>query len=194
MYAIRGNKYMEIIIVSDNYYLLSGMLNSKIFPIYLSQQDDVEGTLSSLCWGNRVVVATECIHLREKIIDFLKRRGCYYFILLPDIGKNNHFKLGDIIFASMNLTPEHLISMASSTTFRPANLLTLRESQVLKLFHLKNISIAKILSISEKTTSGYRMSIQYKLKMRTKNSIAMLRVQKSIMQCGFQSHIVSENE
>jgi len=183
---------MEIIIISDNYYLLSGMLNSKILPIYLLHADDVETKLSSLYRDRRVVIAIECIHLREKIIDFLKQRECDYFILLPDIGKNYHFKLGDIIFASMNLTPEHLIHIVTTRTSRPTNLLTLRESQVLKLFHLKNVSIAKLLSISEKTTSGYRMSIQYKLKMRTKNSIAMLRVQKSIMQCSFQSHVFNE--
>lgn len=191
---MKGNNYMETFIISDNYYLLSGMLHSKISPIYLPQPEEVETTLSSLSRDSRVVIATECIHLRKKIIDFLKRRKCNYLILLPDIGKNSHFKLDGVIFASMNLTPEHLIRITSTTTFRSSNLLTLRESQVLKLFHLKNISIAKTLSISQKTTSGYRMSIQYKLKMRTKNSIAMLRVQKSIMQCGFQSHIVNESE
>lgn len=184
---------MDITIISDNYYLLSGMQNTRILPIYLSRATDVETTLSTFYREKRIVVATECIHLRKNIIDFLKQRECDYFILLPDIGKNNHFKLGDIIFASMNLTPEHLIHIVTTRTFRPSNLLTLRESQVLKLFHLKNISIAKLLSISEKTTSGYRMSIQYKLKMRTKNSIAMLRVQKSIMQCGIQPHVLSES-
>ncbi|MFG6654538.1 LuxR C-terminal-related transcriptional regulator [Scandinavium sp. M-37] len=183
---------MDIIIVSDNYYLLSGIQNSKMRPIYLPQLADVQANLSFLHRENRVIIATECIHLRKKIIDFLRRRECHFFILLPDIGKNNHFKLGNVIFASMNLTPEHLMRIATTKTIRPTNLLTLRESQVLKLFHLRNISVAKLLSISEKTTSGYRMSIQYKLKMRSKNSIAMLRVQKSILQCGSHTALCSD--
>lgn len=174
---------MSITIVSDNYYFLSGMQNSKINSIYLPHSGHIDAALSSLYRKGNIVVATECIHMRKEIIKSLKKGDCNYLILLPDIVKNNHFKLGGIIFASMNLTAERLISIITTKTCKDVKPLTLRESQVLKLFHLSNSSIARILSISIKTTSGYRMSIHKKFKMKAKNNIAMLRAQKTILQC-----------
>ncbi|ECG6272628.1 response regulator transcription factor, partial [Salmonella enterica subsp. enterica serovar Napoli] len=58
---------------------------------------------------------------------------------------------------------------------------THREYDVLKLVHLENKKIAKRLKLSQKTTSTYRVKIQEKMHMRTKNQLAMHRVKSAIL-------------
>lgn len=176
-------------IISDNYYFLAGIESNNILPIYLSNNSDICDVLMSSILGGNVIIAVECIRLRVQIIEVIRSQITHYYVLMPEILKNRYFKIGEVIFASMNLTTQFLNHITTIKTTKPGYLLTLRESQVLDFFYLKNNSIARILALSEKTISAYRRSILVKFKLDTANHMAMIRIQKSIAHCNIQHHI-----
>ncbi|EKS6650384.1 TPA: response regulator transcription factor [Enterobacter hormaechei subsp. hoffmannii] len=167
-------------ILSDNYYFLTGIKSSKNLPIHLSHNSNLQERLAPSSLVGNIIIAVECIQLRIETIEFIKSQTSHYYVLLPEIIKNKHFKIGEVIYASMKLTTEYLHRITTIKTSRPRYLLTQRESQILELSYLKNISIARILSLSEKTISTYRRSISSKFNLNLTNHMAMIRIQKTI--------------
>jgi DNA-binding CsgD family transcriptional regulator len=174
---------MKIIFVSDNYFLTSGMQQENISTVHIENKANTLSESTLLSFAGKFIVAIESLHLRNKLIMQLKKYKQNYIVLLPDVAKNKHFKFGSVIFSSLNATPKYIQKIAYIPTESSPNKLTMREKQVLSVFHLKNTTIARIFSISQKTVSGYRISILYKLKIKSKNNIAMLRIQDAIAQC-----------
>lgn len=171
---------IKCLFISDNYYLCNGMLGDKFNAIYISSEDNCAMFSSDILQSDYVVIATENTSMCCKLLKKLQKYGLFLIVLLPYIEKNTYFKINKIVYSSLASTPFFLKRLSLS----PPNItdchLTRREKQVLAVCHLDNKVIAKIFSISQKTASGYRMSLQSKLNLNVKNHLAMLRLQSII--------------
>lgn len=110
-------------------------------------------------------------------------------VLMQDIIKDHCFKIGGVVFSSLECTPHYIQKIAHYFPMQRQSVLTRRELDILDIFHLQNVNIARELNISQKTASGHRVNIQHKLRMKSKNTLAMLRIKTAISRSsGTQLH------
>ena len=171
---------MNISFVSDNYYLCSG-IESQVFDAYqISSSQEIDGYLKTHNPAHYLVVGIENLFLRDDFIKKLNSLNVKYMVLMQDIIKDHCFKIGDVVFSSLECSPHYIQKIARYFPKPRQNVLTQRELDILDVFHLKNVKIARELDISQKTASGHRVNIQHKLRMKSKNTLAMLRIKTAI--------------
>ena len=167
---------MKSLFVSDDYYLATGIDGLGLDSFHLSSNDDVNQTLWKGYAVDVIIVAVYCEKRRQQIVSAMNKYERHCIVLLQDIMDNHHFKVGNITYASFNCSIYYLKRIIIEGIGKPAQKFTRREMQILSLFHLRNADIAKKFNISQKTASGYRISIQNKLRMKSKNNIANIRL------------------
>lgn len=171
---------MNISFVSDNFYLCTG-IESQVFDSHqISDKRDIDAYLESYNQDNYLVVGIENLFLRDYFIKKVNQLHLKYMILMQDIIKDHCFKIGDVVFSSMECTPHYIQKIVRYFPKPRQNVLTQRELDILEVFHLQNVKIARELDISQKTASGHRVNIQHKLRMKSKNTLAMLRIKTAI--------------
>jgi Response regulator containing a CheY-like receiver domain and an HTH DNA-binding domain len=180
---------MNISFVSDNYYLCSG-IESQVFATHqISNKQEIDGYLKAYNPAHYLVVGIENLFLRDDFIKKLNRLNVKYMVLMQDIIKDHCFKIGDVVFSSLECSPHYIQKIARYFPKPRQNVLTQRELDILDVFHLQNVKIARELDISQKTASGHRVNIQHKLRMKSKNTLAMLRIKTAISRSsGSQLH------
>lgn len=180
---------MNINFVSDNFYLCSG-IESQVFDSHqITSKRGIDVYLQSYNKENYLVVGIENLFLRDHFIKKVNKLGLKYMILMQDIIKDHCFKIGDVVFSSLECTPHYIQKIARYFPKPRQNILTQRELDILDVFHLQNVRIARELDISQKTASGHRVNIQHKLRMKSKNTLAMLRIKTAISRSnGSQLH------
>ncbi|HAV1788614.1 TPA: response regulator transcription factor [Enterobacter hormaechei subsp. xiangfangensis] len=177
---------MSIKFLSDNYYLCAGASHANISIKFIEGIKDI----NSLHYANpacRYVVAIEQDHLRNMAIKYLKKSACRYVVLLNEIEQDHHVKIDGIIYSSLQFSLEPFKRMLQVLNVLRSHHFTRREYDVLKLSHLENHEIARQLNLSAKSTSTYRIKIQEKLNMRTKNMLSMHRIKSAIVDQRFKS-------
>ncbi|MGL4726821.1 MAG: LuxR C-terminal-related transcriptional regulator [Scandinavium sp.] len=152
-------------------------------------KSDIDSYLSDYNPANYLVVGIENLFLRDYFINKVNQLSIKYMVLMQDIIKDHCFKIGDVVFSSMECTPHYIQKIARYFPKPRQNVLTQRELDILDVFHLQNVKIARELDISQKTASGHRVNIQHKLRMKSKNTLAMLRIKTAISRSnGSQLH------
>ncbi|HAS1182152.1 TPA: response regulator transcription factor [Enterobacter cloacae] len=177
---------MSITFLSDNYYLCAGASCANIRTEFIKGIKDID----IIHYANpacHYVVAIEQDLLRNMAIWHLKKSACRYVVLLKEIEQDHHVKIDGIIYSSLRFTLEPFKRMLHVFNIIRSHHLTRREYDVLKLSHLENHAIARELNLSAKTTSTYRIKIQEKLNMRTKNMLSMHRIKSAIVDQRFKS-------
>ncbi|MDX6019346.1 LuxR C-terminal-related transcriptional regulator [Scandinavium sp. V105_16] len=180
---------MNISFVSDNFYLCTG-IESQLFDSHqITCKHDIDMYLQAYNPENYLVVGIENLFLRDYFIKTVKRLNVKYMILMQDIIKDHCFKIGDVVFSSLECSPHYIQKIVRYFPKPRQNVLTQRELDILDVFHLQNVKIARELDISQKTASGHRVNIQHKLRMKSKNTLAMLRIKTAISRSnGSQLH------
>jgi len=171
---------MSAILLSDNYYLCSGIQSSKVATLFICGELEIEKLRKTNVFTN-VIIAIEQDSLRNNVIRAIKKARSRYIVLLKAIESDSYVKIDNIIYSSLrfNLQPLQYLVKFYHSLHQQA--FTRREYDVLKLVHLENKKIAKRLKLSQKTTSTYRVKIQEKMHMRAKNQLAMHRVKSAIL-------------
>lgn len=171
---------MSISFVSDNHYLCAG-IESQVFDSHkIISKNDIDMYLQSYNPSNYLVVGIENLFLRDYFIKKVNTLSLKYMVLMQDIIKDHCFKIGDVVFSSMECSPHYIQKIVRYFPKPRQNILTQRELDILEVFHLQNVKIARELDISQKTASGHRVNIQHKLRMKSKNTLAMLRIKTAI--------------
>ncbi len=171
---------MRAILLSDNYYLCSGVQGSRVDTLFICGELEIEKLRKTSAFTN-IIIAIEHDSLRNNVIRAIKKSRSRYIVLLNVIESGRYVKIDNIIYSSLrfNLQPlQYLMEFYHSVR---QHTFTRKEYDVLKLVHLENNKIAKRLNLSHKTTSTYRMKIQEKMHMRTKNQLAMHRVKSALL-------------
>lgn len=158
---------MHTVILSDNYYLCSGIHCSRINALFISDETDLEQLIEVSAFRD-VIIAIAHDNLRNKVIKQIRQEKSRYIVLLNEIEPDCYIKIDNIIYSSLRFTLQPLQHLISFFPHFRQHHFTRREYDVLKLAHLENHKIAKRLSLSQKTTSTYRIKIQEKLNMRAK--------------------------
>ncbi|WP_422731063.1 helix-turn-helix domain-containing protein [Leclercia pneumoniae] len=171
---------MNVLFLSDNYYLYAGLSQTRITPWLISSREDID-YLRQITTDWKFIIAIEQYELRNRAISCIRKKRSQYIVLMNEIEKDNYVKIDDIVYASLSfelLPLKHLIRYYDALRKQS---LSRREYEVLKLSHMENWQIAKRLKLSEKTTSTYKVKIQEKMNMKTKNVLAMNRVKSAII-------------
>lgn len=171
---------MNLSFVSDNFYLCTGLESQVFDTCQITSKNDIDCYLASYSTPHYLVVGIENLFLRDYFIKQVNKCSIKYMVLMQDIIKDHFFKIGDVVFSSLNCTPHTIQNIARYLPKSRHNVLTQREMDILDIFHLQNVTIARELDISQKTASGHRVNIQHKLRMKTKNTLAMLRLKTAI--------------
>ncbi|MEX9253123.1 LuxR C-terminal-related transcriptional regulator [Pseudenterobacter timonensis] len=177
---------MNVIFLSDNYYLCVGTSRARFNVTFVEGMKEVN-TLCDLPPSCTCVVAIEHNVLRNEAIKHLKKRGCRYIVLLNEIEQGCYVKINNTVYSSLHFNIKRLRRLLHFLHSLKQSHFTRREYDVLKLSHLENNKIARALQLSEKTTSTYRVKIQEKLNMRAKNMLAMHRIKSVIVDQRFES-------
>ncbi len=171
---------MNVLFLSDNYYLHTGMSQTHITPRLISSNKDIRN-LNRIRTNWRFIIAIEQYELRNQVISCIRKKRSQYIVLMNEIEKDNYVKIDDIVYASLSfelLPLKHLIQYYDALRKQS---LSRREYEVLKLSHMENRQIAQHLKLSEKTTSTYKVKIQEKMNMKAKNVLAMNRIKSAII-------------
>ncbi|MGU3415347.1 LuxR C-terminal-related transcriptional regulator [Enterobacteriaceae bacterium C34A] len=171
---------MHISFVSDNYYLCSGIESQTFDSHQITSRRSIDAYLQSCHPDRYLVVGIENLFLRDYFIKKVNQLSLQYMVLMQDIIKDHCFKIGDVVFSSLECSPHYLQKIVRVFPKPRQNVLTQRELDILDVFHLQNVKIARALDISQKTASGHRVNIQHKLRMKSKNALAMLRIKAAI--------------
>ncbi|MBZ0059780.1 MULTISPECIES: helix-turn-helix transcriptional regulator [Leclercia] len=175
---------MRTVFLSDNYYLCSGIHCSKLNTVFMSDDADLD-QLDELGTFRDVIIAIAHDGLRNQVIKKVRQEKSRYIVLLNEIEADCYIKIDNIIYSSLRFTLQPLQHLINFFPHFRQHHFTRREYDVLKLVHLENHKIARRLSLSQKTTSTYRIKIQEKLNMRAKNMLAMHRVRSAIIDSSF---------
>lgn len=180
---------MNIHFVSDNYYLCAG-IESQVFDTHqITSKRSIDAWLQSCHRDHYLVIGIENLFLRDYVIKKVNQLSLQYMVLMQDIIKDHCFKIGGVVFSSLECTPHYIQKIAHYFPTQRQSVLTRRELDILDIFHLQNVNIARELDISQKTASGHRVNIQHKLRMKSKNTLAMLRIKTAISRSsGAQLH------
>lgn len=100
---------------------------------------------------------------------------------MHEIEANSAVRIDNIIYSSMYFSAHPFKQLMRFYRALRRHSFTRREYDVLNLFHMENHQIAKKLKLSQKTTSTYRVRIQEKLNMRSKNILALTRMKSAIV-------------
>ncbi|EGH2863391.1 response regulator transcription factor [Salmonella enterica] len=171
---------MSAILLSDNYYLCSGVQGSHVETLFIRGELEIEKLRGTSTFSD-IIIAIEHDSLRNNVIRAIKKAKSRYIVLLSAIESDCYVKIDNIIYSSLRFNLQPLQYLVEFYHTLRQHTLTRRECEVLKLVHLENHEIAEHLKLSQKTTSTYRVKIQEKFNMRAKNSLAMQRVKSAIL-------------
>lgn len=171
---------MSINFVSDNYYLCNGIKSSLFNTRLIQNHLDIEQFFRNYRPYQQLVVAINNLYLLDDFISRVNKLKIYCIVLMQDVLKDHAFRIGNITFSSLYCSAHFILNISHQPLPSHLQLLTQREMDFMDLFHLQNVTIAKTLDISQKTASGHRINIQNKLRMKSRNSLAMLRM-KSVL-------------
>lgn len=171
---------MKFVFISDNYYLCTGVSSAQASTRLIRDDEDIR-SLYQVDPELDFIIAIEQDTLRNNTIRHVKALKKDYIVLMHEIEANSAVRIDNIIYSSMyfNAHPFHQL-MRFYRALRKHSF-TRREYDVLNLFHMENHQIAKKLQLSQKTTSTYRVRIQEKLNMRSKNILALTRMKSAII-------------
>lgn len=171
---------MNFLFISDNYYLCTGVSSAQAATQLIRDDDDIR-CLNQVNTDLEFIIAIEQDKLRNNTIKQVKRLKQDYIVLMHEIAANSAVRIDNIIYSSMYFSAPPFPQLTRFYRALRRHSFTRREYDVLNLFHMENHQIAKKLKLSQKTTSTYRVRIQEKLNMRSKNILALTRMKSAIV-------------
>jgi len=168
---------MEILFISDNSYFCMGIEPSGMSSHHIEPKGNLHGIIQQHNQYAFFVIAVKNQQIRSYIIKDALRKKLKCIVMVDDIVKEHHFKLGGIIYASSNYNLDKLKRLFVCYAANKQIQLTLREQYVFNFSHLSNNHIADALRISVKNVSGYRQSIVNKMMLKNRNGLITFRKQ-----------------
>ncbi|WP_336212417.1 LuxR C-terminal-related transcriptional regulator [Enterobacter sp. P82] len=172
--------------VSDNYFLCKGVPSTGFFVKYVNDILEIK-ELSYLNNTSSVIVAIENEVLRDRTTSLLRDLNTPHIVMLDEIKKDTAVKIDSGIYSSLRSSMKYISNLANNREKVKQTYLTNREYDFFKLAHLSNKRIARLMNISEKTTSAYRIKVRNKLNLRSSNHLLMYRALNTI-------NVASESE
>lgn len=171
---------MNFLFISDNYYLCTGVSSAQAATRLIRDDEDIR-SLYQVDPELNFIIAIEQDTLRNSTIRHVKALKKDYIVLMHEIEANSAVRIDNIIYSSMYFSAHPFHQLMRFFRALRTHSFTRREYDVLNLFHMENHQIAKKLQLSQKTTSTYRVRIQEKLNMRSKNILALTRMKSAII-------------
>ncbi|HAV1831642.1 TPA: helix-turn-helix transcriptional regulator [Enterobacter hormaechei subsp. steigerwaltii] len=171
---------MDIVYISDNYYLCAGAESLLATAITLRDTSDINEELLGAIQGKYPVVSIENIHLRKLMIKSIKKVSQSYSVMMKELNNDEIFRMGNVLYCCNNFPLPMLANIAGSKIRRYTTSLTRREAQVLKKINQRNVVIAAHLNISIKTVSTYKLRIMHKLNAVNKNNLVLCKLKATL--------------
>ena len=80
---------MNVLFLSDNYYLHTGMSQTHITPRLISSNKDIRN-LNRIRTNWRFIIAIEQYELRNQVISCIRKKRTQYIVLMNEIEKDNY--------------------------------------------------------------------------------------------------------
>ncbi|MEJ5074824.1 hypothetical protein WH357_21215 [Enterobacter ludwigii] len=165
---------MNTLFISDNIYLCEGIFDIKVATCLASDfLKDPHKNITKLKQDDRVVIAVSDATLRWHISEAIKNDKHSHIFMMKYMDPDSYAKFNDVIYISSHFTMRRLKYVIHHAEDIRNMYLTTREHEMLLNSSLINFVISKMMSVSEKTCSSYRISLKSKLNMKCRNNIAM---------------------
>lgn len=166
---------MEMLFISDNYYLCAGMSRLKMQVFYLEQSCGYVNVIQKE-WGYGLyIIAIKDHQKRTRLIKYAMQRNVNCIAMVNGVLDGMSFRLDSVVYTSMKYDLKRFNRLLSSYSTKEKIHFTPREKMVFGMLNLTNQDMANRLGVTEKCASGYRQNILHKMKMKNRNSLVFLR-------------------
>jgi DNA-binding CsgD family transcriptional regulator len=183
---------MDILFISDNHYLCFGVESENIRALIVNNHEEVDKLLPFAISEDTIIIAIKNETLLRKCIRNFTCSDKSIIIMLREIDRGAYFKIRNLTYSSMIFDELNLNQLTKTHKKLRGVKFTTRELEVLYRTHLANTAIARQMNISSKTSSAYNKSIQNKIRITSKNTIARLKV-KSLIVENFHAPYIIKN-
>lgn len=173
---------MNTLFISDNIYLCEGVFDINVATCSATDfMKNPHDNIIKLKQDDRVVVAVSDATLRWHISEAIKKDKHSHIFMMNYMEPDSHAKYNDVIYMSSQFTMCKLKYVIRHAEGIRNIQLTSREYEMLMKSFLTNSVISKMMCISEKTCSSYRISLLSKFNMKCRNNIAMEYLRRQLI-------------